>query len=197
MNKRGWPSDKNISKVNKILLSVIVFSNSYIVILPILPKADYVIKQHITKPIVVNPTEENSLNKIDRSYNHLILPTIQLDYPMLISNNPLTIHRGVWHRPNTNLPDKTGNTVLVGHRFTYTGTAVFYNLDKLKIQDDAYIVYNQKIYHYIVNKSTIVPPTATEIEAPSKEAILTLYTCTPLWTAKERLVFVAELKEVL
>ena len=86
--------------------------------------------------------------------------------------------------------------MLVGHRFTYDGAAVFYSLDKLKAGDDAYLVHNQKIYHYVVTGSAIVPPTATEVEAPTNETKLTLYTCTPLVTAKNRLVYTAELKEI-
>ena len=86
--------------------------------------------------------------------------------------------------------------MLVGHRFTYDGAAVFYSLDKLKAGDDAYLVHNQKIYRFVVTSSAIVPPTATEVEAPSNEAKLTLYTCTPLVTAKNRLVYTAELKEI-
>ncbi len=196
MKKFGWPSENRLKLINKFLLVFILATNGYIVILPILPKADFAIKQYITKPVKVSANDD-SLKNIDRSRNHLILPTIQLDEPMLVSDNPSTVHKGIWHRPNTNLPDRFGNTVLVGHRFTYDGAAVFYNLDKLQISDDVYLVYGEKIYHYKITSSAVVPPTAVEVEAPSNETKLTLYTCTPIWSAKDRLVYVAELKEVL
>ncbi len=195
MKKLGWPNENRLKIINKALLVSILAINGYVVFLPLLPKVDYAVKQHVTKPVKISA--DDGFKNIDRSRNHLILPTIQLDEPMLVSDNPSTVHRGIWHRPATNLPDQLGNTVLVGHRFTYAGAAVFYNLDKLQVNDDVYLVYNQKIYHYIVNVSEIVPPSATEVEAPSEIAELTIYTCTPLWTAKDRLVYVAKLKEVL
>jgi LPXTG-site transpeptidase (sortase) family protein len=41
-------------------------------------------------------------------------------------------------------------------------------------------------------ESKIVDPSAVEIEAPTTQKQLTLYTCTPIWTAKERLVIIAK-----
>ena len=196
MKKFGWPSENRLKIINKFLLVFILATNGYVVILPVLPKADFAIKQHITKPVKIKPNDD-SIKNIDRSQNHLILPTIQLDEPIFVSDNPSTVHKGIWHRPNTNLPDMFGNTVLVGHRFTYAGAAVFYNLDKLRVNDDVYLVFNQKIYHYRVKESSIVSPTAVDVEAPSEITKLTIYTCTPLLTAKDRLVYVSELKEVL
>jgi sortase (surface protein transpeptidase) len=37
-----------------------------------------------------------------------------------------------------------------------------------------------------------VPPDQTQIEAPTTDARLTIFTCTPLWLPKDRLVVVAE-----
>lgn len=197
MKSIPWPSDKLLKRANRFLLAVIILINSYVLLAPLLPKIDYAVKQHVTKPVKVNPADSNSVNSIDRSRDHLILPTMQLDEPVYFGSSPSLVHKGIWQRPQTNTPDKGGNTVLVGHRFTYDGAAVFYNLDKLKAGDDVYFVYNQKIYHYIVNYSVIVPPTAVEVEAPTSNTKLTLYTCAPLITAKNRLVYTAELKEIL
>lgn len=197
MKISGWTAEHRLKTVNKLLLLIIFLTNGYVLVVPLLPKADFAIKQYVTKPVKINPENADSIKEIDRTRNHLILPTLQLDEPMLVSDNPSTVHKGVWHRPNTNLPDQFGNTVLVGHRFTYAGAAVFYNLDKLQINDDIYLVYGGKIYHYVVNTSQIVPPTAVEVEAPSEITKLTIYTCTPIWSAENRLVYVAELKEVL
>ncbi len=197
MKSIPWPSDKLLKRVNHALLASIILTNGYVLLMPLLPKVNYELKQRITKPVKVNPADSNSVGSIDRSRDHLILPTMQLDEPVYFGTNASLVHRGIWQRPQTNTPDKGGNTVLVGHRFTYAGAAVFYNLDKLKTGDDVYFAYNQKIYHYKVTSSAIVPPTAVEVEAPSHETKLTLYTCAPLLTAKDRLVYVAELKEIL
>lgn len=196
MQQQSWPSDKRLKRINQGLLAIILISNMYVLLKPLLPKVDYEVKQRISKPVQVNPADENSIKNIDRTKNHLVLPSMQLDEPFYEGNSPSTVHKGIWHRPNTNTPDKGGNTVLVGHRFTYDGAAVFYNLDKLTVGDDAYLVHAKKIYHYKIITSAIVPPTATEVEAPSNETKLTLYTCTPLVTAKNRLVYTAKLEKI-
>jgi len=81
---------------------------------------------------------------------------------------------------------------MVGHRFQYTtGPNTFYLLDKLSIGDEISVYWNKIKYRYSVSHISIVEPTQLEIEAATDYPILTLYTCTPLWTAKNRLVVVA------
>ena len=48
------------------------------------------------------------------------------------------------------------------------------------------------MYRYKVESSRTVPDTAIQVEAPTKDARLTLYTCTPLWNPVNRLVVVAK-----
>lgn len=190
-----WPDDGTLKRINRLLIAIIILANGYVLLMPLLPKLNFAIKQNITKPVQVNPANTNSLNAIDRSHNHLVLPTIQLDANVYDGDSVYTVNKGIWRRPQTSTPDKGGNTVLVGHRFTYSGHAVFYSLDNLKVGDDAYLVYSQKLYHYKIVIGEEVPPTAMEVEAPSADAKLTIYTCTPLLTAKNRLVYVGTLVE--
>jgi sortase A len=86
---------------------------------------------------------------------------------------------------------------LVGHRFTYAGAAVFYNLDKVKSGDQIIVYWHGKAYEYKVFNISQVSPNKASVEAPTNESILTLYTCTPLLTAKDRLVIQAVLENVL
>lgn len=197
MTKLGWPSETVLKRTNRVLLAIIILINSYVLLAPLLPRVEYEVKTRITKPVSVNPASESSLRQIDRSRDHLILPSLQLDEPVYFGSSPSLVHKGIWHRPQTTRPGQGGNTVLVGHRFTYDGAAVFYSLDKLRPGDDIYFVYDQKIYHYRTKSSAVVQPTAGEVEAPTSNTQLTLYTCTPLITAANRLVYVADLVEVL
>ena len=47
-------------------------------------------------------------------------------------------------------------------------------------------------YNYAVTAIKVVQATALEVEAPTDEDIVTIYTCTPLWSAKDRLVVIAK-----
>jgi len=103
---------------------------------------------------------------------------------------------GIWRWPDSSTPDKGGNTVFLAHRFSYTGPhGAFYYLDKLKPGDEIGVIWNNKTYTYKVASSREVPPTETSIEDNTTDARLTLFTCTPLWNPKDRLVVVAELEK--
>lgn len=105
------------------------------------------------------------------------------------------LDKGIWRYPKGSTPDKGGNTVLIGHRFTYTNPrGVFYYLNKVAIGDEIGVFWNSKEYLYKVTTITVVDPHNTSIEDATSDARLTLFTCTPLWLPKDRLVVVAELE---
>jgi sortase A len=124
--------------------------------------------------------------------NRLVIPKIALDQHIYIGKSQYLVNKGPWARPNTSTPPKGGNTVIVGHRFTYSGPATFYSLDKVAAGDTVVLYWHGKEYDYKVARKEVVPATAIEIERPTKDSQLTLYTCTPLWSAKDRLVIIAK-----
>lgn len=126
--------------------------------------------------------------------NTLLIPAIQLKQEVLEGQNIDVIANGnTWHRPESSTPDAGGNTVIVGHRWSYANDSTFYHLDKMKQGDKFSVYWDKEEYVYEVFETKVVPATALEIEAPTDDARLTLYTCTPLWTAKDRLVVVSKL----
>ncbi|HXR49923.1 MAG TPA: class E sortase, partial [Verrucomicrobiae bacterium] len=127
--------------------------------------------------------------------NRVIIPSMLLDQPILegsIANQYKTLNQGIWRWPRGSTPDKGGNTTLIGHRFTYTNPrGVFYFLNKVKIGDEIGILWNNHKYVYKVATITEVSPHDTKIEDSTTNSELTLFTCTPLWLPKDRLVIVA------
>lgn len=123
--------------------------------------------------------------------DQLIIPGLDMREDIHGGNSISALRKGVWRLPHTSTPDKGGNTVLVGHRFTYSGQAVFYHLDKVKQGDHISVTWQGKLYNYEVKVIKVVPPTEVSVEANTKEPMLTIYTCTPLLTAKDRLVIQA------
>lgn len=121
--------------------------------------------------------------------NVLLIPKIGIDGLVHESSNPEILNYGIWRRPKTSTPDKGGNTVFVAHRYLYTtGINTFYHLPKMEINDQFVVFWQGKQYIYEVFEVKTVLPTKTEIEDNTDEAIVTLYTCTPLWTSEYRLV---------
>src|SRR5690606_14306871 len=101
-------------------------------------------------------------------------------------------NKGVWRDSAAATPDEGLNTVLLGHRFTYGGPAVFYHFEKLQVGDRIVVYWEKQKYSYEIESILEVPPTAVElVKKEVGEERLTLYTCTPLVTAKNRLVIQA------
>ncbi len=192
--KLRWPSNNILRWLNRGLLTFIIVCNGYILAAPLWQQFIFAVQTNITKPVKLQLSNENSLHDVDKSYNHLIIPKLQLDEKIHEGEQDWVIHLGVSHRFHTAKPGQGSNTVLVGHRFTYDGPAVFYHLNKLAPGDDIVVVYDGKIRIYRVVQQKVVPPTASEIEAPTTDERLTIYTCTPLISAKDRLVITAKLQ---
>lgn len=134
---------------------------------------------------------ENEISEIQGipMENTLVIPQIGVDGSVVEGTSIDVLKSGFWHRPNTSTPAKGGNTVIIGHRFLYkTGPKTFYGLDRLNEGDEFALFWEGKEYIYRVFEKKVIEPTEMSIEANTDEPMLTLYTCTPLWTAKQRLV---------
>lgn len=113
------------------------------------------------------------------------------------------LKRGPGHYPGTALPGAVGNTVLSGHRTTYG--APFNRLDELRPGDAIVLETRDSWFTYRMTGYQIVAPTAVEVILPvpgrpgavPRERLLTMTTCHPEYSAKQRLIVRAELEAPL
>jgi sortase A len=98
---------------------------------------------------------------------------------------------GPGHLPRSSLPGQTGNVVISGHRTTYG--APFSRLNELSKGDVIQLVTARGTFDYQVSQQRIVAPTEVSVIAPTRDARLTLTTCHPKFSAKQRLVVTANL----
>lgn len=193
MVKRNW-FDRHVRKINAVLLALIILLNAYVIITPFLPQVTYQVAQAFREEQKVDTPEARA--EIDRSFDHVVIPKIALDEKIWFGDNEWLVNKGVWQIPHSSTPDKGSNTVLVGHRFSYKDPAVFYHLDKVGVDDPIVVAYGGKLYTYKVFETKIVQPSDVYVEDATEEDILTLYTCHPLWSTRERLVVTAKLEAV-
>lgn len=185
-----------LRRFNNLLTTIVVLLSGYIAVTPFLPTIEWWSRHEA--PIISAPPSVATPKPSDPNApkeNTLIVPSIALKEVIHEGPDISTLRQGVWKLPKSSTPDKNSNTVLAGHRFTYAGAAVFYNLDKVRAGDTMHVYWEGKRYDYMVATIRVVPPDEISVEAPSKEPILTVYTCTPLWSFKERLVIQAKLVE--
>jgi sortase A len=101
------------------------------------------------------------------------------------------LRNGAGHMPLTPLPGQPGNAVISGHRTTYG--APFHELDTLDPGDLIEVETALGVHTYAVSETIIVSPRDVWVTEPREGAWLTLTTCNPKFSSRERLVVFAEL----
>lgn len=187
-----------LRKFNNILSVIIVALGLYIASSPFLPQIQYWLKDkspEASAPYagVLAESIGSSSTTEKPQENRIVIPSIQIDEPIIEASGIWAIKDGgTWRRPNTSTPIDDGNTVIVGHRFYGSNVSTFYHLDKVLPGQKLAIYWEGEEIVYEVTEVKVVDATAVEIESPTPERQLTIYTCTPIWTAKQRLVVIAK-----
>ena len=95
-------------------------------------------------------------------------------------------------------PGEIGNTVLSGHSSNDLFDPgdykfIFAQLEKLQKGDTVYANYKGVRYTYVITGTEVVKPTeVSKLIYDTDKPILTLITCTPLGTSRDRLLVTAE-----
>ncbi|HXJ17700.1 MAG TPA: class D sortase [Candidatus Polarisedimenticolia bacterium] len=122
----------------------------------------------------------------------LEIPRIKLSVIVVQGDSSKLLRRAVGHLPATALPGEPGNVALAGHRDTF-----FRPLRHIQPGDDITLRTQEGDFHYRVDSTRVVPPTATEVLRSSGVPELTLITCFPfnyIGAAPDR--FIVRAKEV-
>jgi sortase A len=152
------------------------------------------ISQFLQEHVSSRMAEVEPINSIERvTYPiNLSLPSIDLNTKVLEGTSEDILRVAVGHLEGTGeLGEIDGNYVILGHRSFITGK-FFSRLDELNL-DDLIILKSDLEYHYKVIDKKIIRPNQLEVLDPIKgKSIVTLITCHPRYSSKQRLVIVAE-----
>ena len=129
----------------------------------------------------------------DTEFAYLSIPSLDLEAVIFEGVTVETLRKGPGHMPWTPLPGQPGNAVISGHRTTYGRP--FFNFDQLKPGDRIEIETAIGTHLYVVRDSFVVKPTDIWVTEDREGGWLTLTTCNPKFSARERLIITAELVE--
>lgn len=101
------------------------------------------------------------------------------------------LKKGAGHYPDTPMPGQPGNAAVAGHRTTYG--APFHDVGELEPGDLIEFETVTGVHIYEVRDLEIVDPTAVEVLDPREGGWLTLTTCHPKFSARQRLIVSAEI----
>ena len=129
--------------------------------------------------------------EIGTEIGRIVISAVELDLVVFQGVDRATLKRGPGHMSWTPMPGQVGNTVLSGHRVT--NGQPFFNLHLLVPGDEIEVETVTGIHTYVVRETLVVLPTDVWVTNTRPGAWLTLTTCNPQFSARERLVIVAEL----
>ena len=125
------------------------------------------------------------------SLTRIKIPRIGVDVVVVEGTTASALRAGAGHYPNTPLPCEVGNVAIAGHRTTYGRP--FHDMDQLEPGDRVTLETPIGECTYEVDEDPfIVAPTQTDVVANTPDsAELTLTTCHPKGSARQRLILKA------
>lgn len=123
----------------------------------------------------------------------LEIPAIGRDDWIVAGVSKDDLKQGPGHYPETPMPGQLGNAAIAGHRTTFGQP--FFDIGELEAGDELVVTTLAGRFVYRVTEQQIVAPTDYHVIATTDptRATLTLTSCHPKWTARERIVVTAEL----
>jgi sortase A len=102
------------------------------------------------------------------------IPRLGLAAMVLQGDSTAILRHAVGHLAETALPGESGNVVLAGHRDT-----LFRPLESVQVGDVITLNTRSGAFTYLVESTSVVPPTDLQVIQPTGRRTLTLITCFP------------------
>jgi sortase A len=116
----------------------------------------------------------------------IVIPAIDVDKIVVEGTSRSDLRTGPGHYPGTPMPGQPGNAAIAGHRTTYG--APFNRVDELQPGDEILVTTLQGSFTYEVSDLQIVSPSQVEVVEDQGDDRLTLTSCHPQFSARQRIV---------
>ncbi len=147
-----------------------------------------------TTSTLVDLPKARPIPDLGKGVARLEIPRIAVNRIVVEGATAGDLTKGPGHFPETPLPGQLGNAAIAGHRTTHL--APFFDLEKMQQGDEIIVTTLNGRYVYHVTGSEEVAPEDYAAVIPTTDvtkATLTLVTCTPRYTAANRLIIHSEL----
>jgi sortase A len=121
----------------------------------------------------------------------IVIPKIGVDKIVVEGVSREDLKKGPGHYPQTPLPGQPGNSAIAGHRTTYGQP--FHRVDELAPGDEILVTTLQGTFRYEVAGTEIVLPSQVEVIEDKGDDRLTLTSCHPKYSARQRIIVSAVL----
>jgi sortase A len=124
----------------------------------------------------------------------IVIGKISASFEIVQGTDTSSLEKGPGHYPGTAFPGLGQTVAIAGHRTTYLEP--FRHLDALHAGDRIELRMPYADFTYVVQSHKIVPPTALWVTNNVGYDRLVLSACNPLYSAAQRIIVFARLKDV-
>ena len=145
---------------------------------------------------VAEPDDGKNNNKIVENYiAYLRIPKIELNRGFYnITSTLNNVNKNIYVHPASTFPnDASGNNLILASHSGSSSISYFKKLYKLELEDDIYLEYNGKTYHYKIKNIYTVPKDGTvALRVKQDVSTISLITCTK-GDSKTQTIYICEL----
>ncbi len=138
-------------------------------------------------PAEASPNSKPPSEDINAAIGIMKIPKLDLKVAIGEGIDDKTLRYAVGHFEGTAMPGEKGNFAVAGHR-SYTYSEYFNRLDELNVGDDIIVKTKKGEFTYKIYEKRVVEPTEVSVLDKTKDATITLVTCTPIRVATHRLI---------
>ncbi len=145
---------------------------------------------------IVESEDEKNNNKIVENYiAYLRIPKIELNRGFYnITSTLNNVNKNIYVHPASTFPNNvSGNNLILASHSGSSSISYFKKLYKLELEDDVYLEYNGKTFHYKIKNIYTVPKDGTvALRVKQDASTISLITCTK-GDSKTQTIYISEL----
>ena len=145
---------------------------------------------------IVESEDGKNNNKIVENYiAYLRIPKIELNRGFYnITSTLNNVNKNIYVHPASTFPNNvSGNNLILASHSGSSSISYFKKLYKLELEDDVYLEYNGKTYHYKIKNIYTVPKDGTvALRVKQDASTISLITCTK-GDSKTQTIYISEL----
>ena len=147
------------------------------------------------EPIVEPENKKNNNQNVENYIAYLRIPKIELNRGFYNTTSTLNnVNKNIYVHPASTFPNNvSGNNLILASHSGSSSISYFKKLYKLELEDDVYLEYNGKTYHYkIKNIYTVLKDGTVALRVKQNVSTISLITCTK-GDSKTQTIYICEL----
>ena len=147
------------------------------------------------QPVIEPDNKNNNNQNVENYIAYIMIPKIELNRGIYSITSTLNnVNKNIYVHPASTFPNNvSGNNLILASHSGSSSISYFKKLYKLELEDDVYLEYNGKTYHYkIKNIYTVLKDGTVALRVKQNVSTISLITCTK-GDSKTQTIYICEL----